>query len=56
MKEDREVQLQPQKRRRVQDGDEQGRRYALPDIDNVDQDWDALIREASEDATGLDHA
>jgi hypothetical protein len=56
MKEDREVQWQPQKRRRVQDGSEQGRRYALPDIDNVDRYWDALIREASEDATGLDHA
>ncbi|KAH9036332.1 apoptosis-antagonizing transcription factor [Lactarius pseudohatsudake] len=25
-------------------------------IDNVDRDWDALIREASEDAAGLEHA
>jgi hypothetical protein len=56
MEEDSEVQWQPQKRRRVRDGSEQGRRYALPDIDNVDQDWHALIRQASEDATGLDHA
>ncbi|KAI9464579.1 apoptosis-antagonizing transcription factor [Lactarius psammicola] len=52
-KEDREVQW---KRRRVEDGIEGGRRYAVPEIDNVDRDWDALIREASEDAAGLEHA
>ncbi|KAI9440499.1 apoptosis-antagonizing transcription factor [Lactarius indigo] len=52
-KEDREVQW---KRRRVEDGIEEGRRYAVPEIDNVDRDWDALIREASEDAAGLEHA
>ncbi|KAH9072166.1 apoptosis-antagonizing transcription factor [Lactarius deliciosus] len=52
-KEDREVQW---KRRRVEDGTEDGRRYAVPEIDNVDRDWDALIREASEDAAGLEHA
>ena len=56
MKEDEEVQWQPRKRRRVQDGNEQGRRYTPPDIDNVDQDWDALIGEASEDAAGLEQA
>ncbi|KAH9000257.1 apoptosis-antagonizing transcription factor [Lactarius akahatsu] len=52
-KEDKEVQW---KRRRVGDGIEGGRRYAVPEIDNVDRDWDALIREASEDAAGLEHA
>ena len=56
MEEDKEVQWQPRKRRRVQDDSEQGRRYAPPDIDNVDQDWDGLIREASEDAAGLEQA
>jgi len=56
MKEDKQVQWQPRKRRRVQDGTEQGRRYLGPEIDNVDQDWDALIREASEDAVELEHA
>lgn len=56
MKIDKEVQWQPRKRRRVQDESEQGRRYTAPDIDNVDQDWDALIREASEDAAGLEQA
>jgi len=40
----------------VEDGIEEGRRYAVPEIDNVDRDWDALIREASEDAAGLEHA
>jgi hypothetical protein len=56
MKGDKEVQWQPRKRRRVQDGSEQGRRYTAPEIDNVDQDWDALIREASEDAARLEQA
>jgi hypothetical protein len=56
MKQDKEVQWQPRKRRRVQDGSEQGRRYVPPEIDNVDQDWDVLIREASEDAAWLEHA
>ena len=56
IKEDYEVQWQPRKRLRLQESSEQGRRYAPPDIDNVDQDWDALIREASEDAAGLEHA
>jgi len=54
-KEDRGVQW---KRRRVEDDIEEGRRYAVPEIDNdnVDRDWDALIREATEDAAGLEHA
>jgi hypothetical protein len=56
MKEEGEAQWQPRKRRRVQDGSEQGRRYPLPEIDNVDQDWDSLISEASEDAMGFEHA
>jgi hypothetical protein len=56
MKEDKEVRWEPRKRRRLQDGSEQGRRYPPADIDNVDQDWDALIREASEDAVGLEQA
>ena len=56
MEKDKEDQWQPRKRCRLQDGSEQGRRYALREIDNVDQDWDALIREASEDAAGLEHA
>jgi hypothetical protein len=56
MEKEKEAQWQPQKRRRLQDGSEQGRRYAPREIDNVDRDWDALIREASEDAAGLDHA
>ncbi|KAI9511548.1 apoptosis-antagonizing transcription factor [Russula earlei] len=46
----------PRKRRRVQDDSEQGRRYLRPQIDPVDQGWDTLIREASEDAVGLEHA
>jgi hypothetical protein len=56
MEKEKEVQWQSQKRRRLQDGSEQGRRYALWEIDNVDRDWDALIKEASEDAAGLEHA
>jgi phosphoribosyl-AMP cyclohydrolase len=56
MKKEKEVQWQPRKRRRLQDGSESGRRYALREIDNVDRDWDALIREANEDAAGLEHA
>ncbi|KAF8271594.1 apoptosis-antagonizing transcription factor [Lactarius quietus] len=52
-KEDREVKW---KRRRVEDSTEEVRRYAVQEIDNVDRDWDTLIREASEDAAGLDHA
>ncbi len=56
MKKDKEVQWQPRKRRCLQDGSEQGRRCAPPDIDNVNRDWDVLIREASEDAAGLEHA
>ena len=56
MKGDKEVRWQPRKRRRVQDGSEQERRYPPPEIDNVDQDWGALIREASEDAAGLEQA
>jgi len=40
----------------LQESSEQGRRYTTPEIDNVDQDWDTLIREASEDAMGLEHA
>jgi len=44
MKKDKEVQWQPRKR------------CAPPDIDNVNRDWDVLIREASEDAAGLEHA
>jgi hypothetical protein len=56
MEKEKEVQWQPRKRRRLQDGSEQGRRYALQEIDNVDRDWDALIKEASEDAAGLEHA
>jgi len=56
MKGDKEVRWQPRKRRRVQDGSEQERRYTPPEIDNVDQDWGALIREASEDAAGLEQA
>jgi len=56
MGEDKQVQWHPRKRRRVQDDTEQGRRYLGPEIDNVDQDWDALIREASEDAMELEHA
>lgn len=56
IKKDKEVQWQPRKRRRLQESSEQGRRYTPPEIDNVDRDWDALIREASEDAVGLEHA
>ncbi|KAH9967326.1 apoptosis-antagonizing transcription factor [Russula dissimulans] len=56
MKEDKQVQWQPRKRRRVQDGTEQGGRYLRQEIDSVDQDWDALIGEASEDAVELEHA
>jgi len=56
LKKEKEVQWQPRKRRRLQDDSVQGRRYALREIDNVDRDWDTLIREASEDAAGLDHA
>jgi len=56
MKGDKEVRWQPRKRRCVQDGSEQGRRCAPPEIDNVDRDWGALIREASEDAAGLENA
>jgi hypothetical protein len=56
MEKDKEVQWQPRKRRRLQESSEQGRRYVPTGIDNVDRDWDALIREASEDAAGLEHA
>jgi hypothetical protein len=56
MKGDKEVRWQPQKRRCVQDRNEQGRRCVPPEIDSVDQDWGALIREASEDAAGLERA
>jgi len=52
-KEDREVKW---KRRRVEDSTEEERRYAVREIDNVDQDWGTLIREASQDAAGLEHA
>lgn len=54
MKGDKEVRWQPRKRRRVQDGSEEG--HTPPEIDNVDRDWGALIREASEDAAGLEQA
>jgi hypothetical protein len=40
----------------VEDSTEEVRRYAAQEIDNVDRDWDTLIREASEDAAGLEHA
>ena len=53
MKEDRGVESN---RRRVGDSTEEVRRYAVQEIDNVDRDWDTLIREASEDAAGLEHA
>ncbi|KAI0285902.1 apoptosis-antagonizing transcription factor [Russula aff. rugulosa BPL654] len=53
---DKEVQWQPRKRRRLQESSEQGRRYASPEIDNVNRDWDTLIKEASDDAMGLEHA
>lgn len=56
MKKDENVQWRPRKRRRVQDGDEMRRRYTPLGIDNVDRDWDTQIREASEDAAGLEHA
>jgi hypothetical protein len=56
MEKDKEVQWQPGKRRRLQESSEQGRRYVATEIDNVDRDWDALIREASEDAAGLENA
>lgn len=53
---DKEVQWQPRKRRRLQESIEQGRRYAPREIDNVDRDWDALIKEASDDVADLEHA
>jgi hypothetical protein len=56
MNKDKEVRWQPRKRRRLQESSEQGRRYAPPEIDNVDRDWDTLIKEASDDAAGLEHA
>ena len=40
----------------MEDGTEEGRRYAVQEIDSVDQDWDTLIREASQDAAGLEYA
>lgn len=40
----------------MEDGIEEGRRYAVAAIDDVNQDWEALIREASEDAARQEHA
>ncbi|KAI0305937.1 apoptosis antagonizing transcription factor-domain-containing protein [Multifurca ochricompacta] len=56
MKEYGKVQWHPRKRRRIQDDSEEGRRYTSEDIDNIDRDWEVLIREMSEDAAGLEHA
>ncbi|KAI0272673.1 apoptosis-antagonizing transcription factor [Gloeopeniophorella convolvens] len=53
---DEDVQWRPRKRRRVQEGHEEGRRDASAEIDNGDRDYVALIREASEDAAGFEHA